>query len=99
LTMTNIKKICLLIFCAAALAVSGCAASKPSRTLVNSAKTPLVPAREKEFYYCEVASDLREKQYPAVRLRASSPPDYFEFLVPTGESLPGRCYFLAMPDL
>jgi hypothetical protein len=79
-------------------AVFACSSSTSARPTVNSEMTPSLPARKVEFYYCEIDSELHRKTYPAIRLRTAHVPDYFEFIIPTGGSIRGKCYMLAMPD-
>lgn len=79
------------------LFTAACASAPKARSTVDSSSTPLFPISKSDFYYCEVDSELHRKMYPAIRLRASRMPDYFEFILPTGGSVPGKCYILALP--
>lgn len=79
------------------LFTAACASAPKARSTVDSSSTPPFPVSKSDFYYCEVDSELHRKMYPAIRLRASRMPDYFEFILPTGGSVPGKCYILALP--
>jgi len=91
----KLKTLCLALL---GFTAFSCASTAPPRPTVNSEMTPSLPARKVEFYYCEIDSELHRKMYPAIRLRTTRIPDYFEFILPTGGSLRGKCYILAMPD-
>ena len=93
----NIQKILVFSCCISSILLTSCASRTRLRRDVDSSKTLPFPVSKSEFYYCEVDSELHRKMYPAIRLRAPRMPDHFEFILPTGGSVPGKCYMLALP--